>query len=81
MPVTRKELEGFHHFASERVGNGGAESLEDLVSQWRASHDYHETVAEVRGCMADMEAGIGRPLEEVDAEIRAKHGFAPRGDK
>lgn len=80
MAVTKEELEGFHDFATKRVDNGGAESLAELLSEWLSRREYRETVAEVSECIADMEAGVGRPLDEVDAELRAKHGFAPAKD-
>ncbi len=79
MNLTAAHLEQFHQFALGKVSSGEAQSLSTLAAEWEASQrEYDEAVVELRECIADMEAGVGRPLREVDAELRAKHGFAPR---
>jgi hypothetical protein len=50
-------------------------SPEEAVDLWRDLHpspgEHEETVAAVRQSLADMAAGDeGRPMEEVDREIR-----------
>ena len=78
MPLTQDDLNQFHEFAVGRLSGGDAESLSQLAAQWEAQREYDETVKLLQDRTADMEAGIGRPLTEVDEELRAKHGFQKR---
>ena len=79
MTITYQDLQQFHLFAVGKVTGGGAESVTQLAAEWEALRE-DETMAELRRRAADMEAGIGRPLREVDKELRAKHGFSPLRD-
>lgn len=36
MPVTAADLEAFHQFAQAKLGNGGAETLHELVDRWES---------------------------------------------
>ena len=75
MAFTRAELEDFRRFADERLAQGTATSIRELVVQWESSCEYEQTVSEIRSAMPDILAGNGRSIEEVDASIRAKRGW------
>ena len=72
MPVTHNDLEHFHQFASEKLGNGGAESLRQLVSQWEVTREHERSVAAIRESVAEDEAGESVPVEDAFAEIRSR---------
>ena len=68
------DAQAFLHFLTEQVGNGGADkSPEELLQIWRAEHAG--AIDDVRRGIQNMEAGMGRPFEEVDAGLRAKHNI------
>ncbi len=79
MPVTLEQLEDFHRFAQAKVGNGGVESMEELVDLWRIEHPSPEEQAEIhaiiRQGIADIKAGRGRPADEVMSELRRKYNL------
>ena len=55
---------------------GPAISIVDLAQEWEAERrEFKETVAELRSGIADMEAGLGRPITEFDAEMRKKYNI------
>jgi Arc/MetJ-type ribon-helix-helix transcriptional regulator len=58
----------------------GKYDSEDAVlrSAVAALRQREEDIAAIRAGIADMEAGRYRPLAEVDAEFRQKHGLANR---
>jgi hypothetical protein len=78
MIVTPTYLDQFHQFALGKMSAGEAKSLTQLAAEWEMQQRDAITEADLRECMADMEAGIGQPLRKVDAQLRAKHGFQPR---
>lgn len=57
--------------------SSGLYSSEDevLLEAMLALQDRDEALAGAREGLADMEAGRTRSLEEVDTEIRKKHGI------
>ena len=66
--------EVFHSFLSEQIRSSARElSPEELLRIWRSEHA--ETVEDIRLGIRNMEAGRGRSLEDVDADIRKRHGF------
>ncbi len=72
------EAEAFHAFLGHALANGGKGKLpEELLQDWRAQREYDVTVAELGECIADMEAGKGRPLSEFADEMRAKYKIPP----
>jgi hypothetical protein len=79
MSLTSDELENFHHFAQVRLQSSPPDSLEELVDLWRLERPTPEEQAEVheaiRQGLADIDAGRGRPVEVVMAELRAKHNL------
>ena len=50
----------------------------DTHQQAMAALQRQRDVAAIQRGIDDMEAGRGRPLEEVDADIREEFGFPPR---
>ena len=66
------DAQAFAQFLNEQIANGGAEkSPEELLQIWR--HEHAQTIDDIRQAHKNMEAGLGRPLREADAEIRAKY--------
>jgi len=60
MSVTEKELEAFERFAAEQLRDGGADSLEELLSEWRKFQRFSERNAiSVR----QSEEGLSKPLD------------------
>jgi hypothetical protein len=78
------ELASFHVFIAQRLKEGDDKlSPEEALDIWRSEHplseDFEETVAALREALEDLEAGdVGQPLEEFDAEFRARHKLPPR---
>ncbi len=61
MTITKKDLDSFHKFAAERLDHSSADStLEELVSQWKTSREYAETVEDIQQGVDDYAAGAGR---------------------
>jgi hypothetical protein len=68
------DSEAFLHFLTEQMRNGGnTQSPEELLRVWRTEHAA--AIEDIRDGIQNMEAGLGRPLEEADAEIREKHNI------
>jgi hypothetical protein len=77
MAITQHDLECFSQFARDRLNNDGSvESLAWLVREWEAQRECEETADDIRQGQADIEAGLGRPIDEVFAEIRGRLGTA-----
>ena len=51
---------------------------EDLHRRAMQALQEQEDLAAVREGIEQMEAGLGQPLEQADAEIRSELGFPPR---
>ncbi|MEX2171546.1 MAG: hypothetical protein WD851_19665 [Pirellulales bacterium] len=67
------DAEVFYDFLGHQIENGGREnSPEELLAYWRQEHA--EAVEDIRQGLRNMEAGLGRPFEEVDAEMWKKYG-------
>jgi hypothetical protein len=77
------ELVSFQQFVTQQLAAGRDNmSPEEVIDLWRDDHplprEPEETIAAVKEALADMAAGDrGRPIEEVDREIREKY-FAGR---
>ena len=61
------DAEAFSQFLTKQIADGGPDKLLQI---WRQEHA--EAIADVRQGYKNMEAGLGRPLRAVDADIRAK---------
>ena len=74
MPATQQVLDNFHRFAVEQLRHqASTASLEELLARWRAARERTETNAAIREGLAQMNAGLGRPLDEFMADFRARH--------
>jgi antitoxin ParD1/3/4 len=63
---------------NEQMALGHYNSADDLlIDALAALAERRDDIAAIEDGIADMDAGRMRPLEEVDAAIRAKHGFPP----
>ena len=61
----------------EELATGAYRSEDDvLVEAMQALRDRDEAIAGIQEGLSDLDAGRVRPLSDVDAEIRAKHGIA-----
>jgi hypothetical protein len=59
--------------------NGRVDSLAELARQWETNRrESAETVAELRESVADMEAGRGRQLADIAADMRKKFNIPIR---
>ena len=77
MVVTQNDLHSFNEFVAEKLKNGSAESLEELVHQWRVVREREEVNAAIQSGIADVDAGRTRPLEEFWDEFSQKHDISP----
>jgi hypothetical protein len=70
------DAESFYQFLGRSLSTGArATPPEALLRTWREQREYEETCEDIRQGIADMEAGLGRPAEEVFAELRRKYGI------
>jgi hypothetical protein len=82
-PQSLDDLRDFHHFLTEKVGNGGVRlSPEEALDEWRTRHPLPEADAEelaaIEEAIDDMAKGDGGiPFAEFDQEFRARHGLPP----
>ena len=68
------DAEAFYAFLGHQISNAGRESSpQELLAYWRQEHA--EAVEDIRRGIRDLEAGRYRSLEEVDADMRRKHGI------
>jgi hypothetical protein len=80
MAITQNELDDFHRFASQRLGNGGGElSLPELVDLWMLEHPSTAEQAEVKEIVrqgnADIESGNYRSIDQFMDDFRRKHNI------
>ena len=78
MAATQDQLDDFHRFATDKLGNGAGDSLEQLLDQWRllnpTPEEHADNVAAVKAALRDMQNGDrGIPLEEHIRHLREKH--------
>lgn len=61
----------------EELATGVYHTEDDvLVEAMQALRDRDEAVAGIREGLSDLDSGRVRPLGDVDAELRIKHGIA-----
>lgn len=71
------ELQNFVRFATRRIEQGdNAESLEELVEQWRRDSEFVEAVADVRQGLADDAADRAESASTAFADIRRQLGIS-----
>jgi hypothetical protein len=80
-PDTPDVLRQFHEFLGEMLSNGQRQlSPEEALDQWRVLHPHPDELVDsvnaVRQALADMALGDkGRPLDDVIADLRARHNL------
>jgi Arc/MetJ-type ribon-helix-helix transcriptional regulator len=63
----------------EQLRSGPYQSADDVLREaLHALADRNSDLVAIQAGLEDLNAGRIRPLAEVDAEIRASLGFAPR---
>jgi hypothetical protein len=83
--ATQEQIESFYRFATERLGNGGAElSMDELYEEWRfenpTTEEFEENVAAIQASIDDMNRGEkGRDAGEIVRELRQKYNL-PQSD-
>ena len=75
MPVTRDDIQDFNRFVDERLANGGADSLRELVVEWE---ERQEVNAAIRRGIADIDAGRTGPFFESQDQFRQGRDLPPR---
>jgi hypothetical protein len=81
MSATEDDIRSFQEFAMNRISQDGADAeLEDLLDEWRrqnpgTDHQQQDLLAIKAAVTAWDNGDLGRPADDVLAEIRAKHGL------
>ena len=75
MPVTNDDIQDFHSFVDEKLANGGADSLRQLVVEWE---ERREANAAIRQGIADIDAGRTEPFFDSQDQFRQERGLPPR---
>ena len=75
MPVTRDDIQDFNRFVDERLANGGADSLRELVAEWE---ERQEVNAAIRRGIADIDAGRTEPFFESQDQFRQERDLPSR---
>lgn len=76
MPLTKDDLEDFSRFASERLENAEAESLDELVTEWEKRRRWHEGN---RIAMEQSRLGLSKPLDDQAVLSRLRERLAKEG--
>jgi hypothetical protein len=82
MAITKEDLRDFTCFASEKLENGGIESLVALANEWQAKREMQETVSDIRLSHEDIEAGRTSAVNDAFADVRkelARHSSFENG--
>jgi hypothetical protein len=76
---TPTDLEAFYSFVGQSLKQGQKDAVPEAVLQkWREDQEFEAHCEDLRQRMADMDAGIGIPAEEVFEALRRKHGIVDR---
>ncbi len=76
MAVTEKDLDEFGRFAAEQLKNGGAESLQELVTEWNKLQTWNERNAV---SAAQSRQGLSKPLDLEGVLERVERRVADHG--
>jgi hypothetical protein len=69
------DAESFYKFLGPTLNHGERETPpEALLRKWREQREYEETCDAIREGIAQMNAGLGRPAEEVFTDLRREFG-------
>ena len=74
MTVTPDDLNDFQRFASAKLSNGGAESIDELVAAWNEHRAHLDSLTSLEESHADAEAGRTHAAEEVFTDARKTLG-------
>lgn len=75
MSVTKDDIQDFNRFVDEKLANGGADSLRQLVTEWE---ERQQVNAAIRQGIADIDAGRTEPFFESQDRFRQERGLPPR---
>jgi hypothetical protein len=81
MSTTEDDIRSFQEFAMSRISQDGADTeLEDLLDEWRRQNpdpdQQQQDLLAIKAAVTAWDNGdLGRPADEVLAEIRAKYGL------
>ena len=76
MTPIEQQFRDFVEFAARRFECGvEAESLEELIQQWRNDLEYSAAVGDIRQGIADDTAGLGEPVAKAFSDIRRQLGI------
>ncbi|MCH8042744.1 MAG: hypothetical protein IID44_03405 [Planctomycetes bacterium] len=75
MSVTKDDIQDVNRFVDEKLVNGGAESLRQLVTEWE---ERQEVNAAIRQGIADIDADRTEPFFESQDRFRQERGLPPR---
>ncbi|MCI0492725.1 MAG: hypothetical protein L0Z07_07295 [Planctomycetes bacterium] len=78
MSITREDLDRFHRFAEERLGNDGTDSIAELARQWQAAREREEVNEALRDATEDLKAGRYRTAADVSRDIDRKFNLPGR---
>ncbi len=75
MPITQAELDNFHHFATQKIIQGGSSlTWDELFVLWESRNQRTEINHAIRRGLADVEAGNYRSAFEVLHELQNEVG-------
>jgi hypothetical protein len=72
MSITLEQLEDFHRFATAKLTNGGARSINELADEWLAARERDEVNQALQEATEDFRAGRYRPAADVSRDIDQK---------
>lgn len=80
MSDTLSQIDDFRRYAEQRVAAGEKRTVADLFYDWhedsRSEIDREADLRAIEESLRDIDAGnLGRPYEEVIAEVRQKYGL------
>lgn len=74
MAVTKNDIQEFNRFVDNKLANGGADSLRQLVAEWEERQEVNAAICEG---MKAIDEGRVRPFDEARDEFRREHNLPP----